>query len=127
MRKAIVCAIYVIVIGAIGLFGCGQDNKERKGLLTQEEIIQIANKKRISEGTSIGKSNVYYDIGNKKWEKRLSSLKKTSPEYARRFHVLEGRDYQAVYYSYKKIAPGGILWVFVDRLTGEVITILGEP
>ena len=119
--------IYIIVICAISLFGCRQDNKKKNRLLTQEEIIQIANKERISEGISIEESNVYYDIENKKWKSRLSSLKNTSPEYAKRFSVLDGRDYQAVHYSLKKIAPGGVLWVFVDKSTSEVIAIHGEP
>jgi hypothetical protein len=57
----------------------------------------------------------------------LVLLKRDYPDDARRLEILEGRDYQAVLYTPKSpTAMGGILWVFIDKKTGEVITLFAE-
>jgi hypothetical protein len=96
-------------------------------MLTREKIIDIANREVISRGLQLDDKEIYYDIDNVKWKDMLSYLRENSPDFAKRYEVLEGRYYQAIVYSPKdKHVIGGVLWVFVDRKTGEVITVFGE-
>jgi hypothetical protein len=99
-------------------------------LLTEQQIIGIANAKAKSEGIPLKESNIYYDVGNKDWRVRLASLRKDSPDYVKErdnFNELKGHNYQTVIYTPKNVSTlGGVLYVFVDRSTGEVITIHGE-
>ncbi len=102
-----------------------QDHK--KNSLTKQQILSVANAETVSHGgLPLEEYSVYYDTNNEKWEKVLSSLREESPDYAVRFEVLKDHDYQAVLYDVDKYVLGGVLWVFVDRNTGKVITVYGE-
>jgi hypothetical protein len=98
--------------------------------LSEQQIIEVANAKAKSEGAPLKESNIYYDIGNKDWHETLASLKKNSSDYVEErdnFDVLKGHNYQTVIYTPKNpLTLGGVLYVFVDIDTGEVIAIHGE-
>lgn len=99
-------------------------------ILDKEKIIAIANKEWEARGHDVNESIVYYDTNNKLWNEELFRLQKESTDYAKRFKILNKRDYQVVRYELKQedghIVLGGVLWVFVDKKTGEVIMLHGE-
>ncbi|MHC4545461.1 MAG: hypothetical protein ACYTDW_13565 [Planctomycetota bacterium] len=124
-------ARYFFIIFLLLISGCkkqvGNASGDNANMLTKQEIIEIANKKALSEEFPLDTSKVHYDVDNKEWEKMLVLLKRDYPDDARRLEILEGRDYQAVLYTPKSpTAMGGILWVFIDKKTGEVITLFAE-
>lgn len=124
-------ARYFFIIFILLISGCkkqvGNVSEDDANMLTKQEIIDIANKKAISEGLPLDSSKVHYDVDNKKWKQMLVLLKRDYPDDARRLEILEGRDYQVVLYTPKSpTAMGGILWVFIDKKTGEVITLFAE-
>lgn len=108
--------------------------------LSQDEVIRIASDKAQELGFKTEEMSVLFDEDNAKiiehsrrsgvsvynkktgkWDKALPS----TPE--KDFPVLEGRNYQAVYFAPKAQRMGGDLWVFVDKSTGEVIKwVLGK-
>lgn len=107
----------------IWISGCEQST------LTKQQIIDIATKKAKAEEVSLDIREIYYDLGNKAWARKLAEIKKNSPDYAKSrnyFKILDAYDYQAVLFALKPLILGGDLWVFVDKKTGEVITIHGE-
>lgn len=105
----------------ISISGCGQK------MLTRQQIIDIANDVVISRRLQLDEKNVYYDEGNVESTERIVSIRERNPDFAERFKVLEGRDYQTVLYTPKnERIIGGVFRVFVDRKTGEVITFYGE-
>lgn len=91
--------------------------------LSKEQIIQIANELAKSEGIVLENRNIIYDEGNKIWEEKFKSI---GEERAKRYEFLENKNYQAVCYAIKEGWLGGDFWVFVDKITGEVLIFYGE-
>ncbi len=122
-RKQIAQTILFVSAFVIWISGCEQST------LTKQQIIDIATKKAKAEEVSLDIREVYYDLGNKAWARKLAEIKKNSPDYAKSrnyFETLDAYDYQAVLFALKPLVLGGDFWVFVDKKTGEVITIHGE-
>ena len=124
-RKQIAQTILFVSAFVIWISGCEQST------LTKQQIIDIATKKAKAEEVSLDIREVYYDLGNKAWARKLAEIKKNSPDYAKSrdyFKILDSYDYQAVLFAIKPDLNvlGGDFWVFVDRKTGKVITIHGE-
>jgi len=117
---------HIILAAIFTVFVCGCE----KHSLTEQKIIEIANAKAESEGIPLKESNICYDVGNKNWHERLASLRKDSPDYVKErgnFDILKGYNYQTVIYTPKNpLTLGGVLYVFVNRDTEEIITIHGE-
>ena len=126
MRNVPFVVLRIIFATCVSVSVCGCAER----LLTEQQIIEIANSKAESEGFSLKESNVNYDVGNTDWHETLASLKKDRPDYFKErdsFNELRGRKYQTVIYIPKSnYVLGGILFVFVDSDTGEVITIYGQ-
>jgi len=98
-----------------------------KKMLTKEQIINVANREFLRQGFELKEYEVNYDIDNVKSSSRIASIRETSADFAERFNVLVGCDYQAVEYKRRgKNIVGGVFWVFVNRKTGEVLTVFGE-
>ncbi len=118
----------IILVAAFLIWtqGCEQST------LTKQQIIEIATRQAKAEGVGLDIREVCYDLGNKAWARKLAGIKKNSPDYAKSrnyFKILDDHDYQAVFFALKPDLlsyKGGDLWVFVDKKTGQVITIHGE-
>jgi hypothetical protein len=117
----------IILVAAFLIWtqGCGQST------LTKKQIINIATKEAKAENITLDIREVYYDLGNSTWARKLVEIKKNSPDYAKSrnyFKILDGYNYQAVLFALKPDLNvlGGDFWVFVDKKTGQVITIHGE-
>ncbi len=117
--------IIFVMFFIISISGCQQN------VLTKQQIINIATKEAKAENITLDIREVYYDLGNNAWARKLVEIKKNSPDYAKSrnyFKILDTYDYQAVLFALKPdiLVLGGDFWVFVDRKTGKVITIHGE-
>lgn len=130
MRNALLVTLYIIFAVCVTVSFCGCVCGHAERLLTEQQITEIANSKAVSEGIPPEESNIYYDVGNKDWSETLASLRKNSPDYVKErgdFDELRGHDYQTIIYTPKNPDTlGGVLFVFIDRVTGKVITIHGE-
>ena len=105
--------------------------------LSREQIIEAANDAAWMYGWDLNESLVTYDEGNAQWksmwsdiELLLSSIPASDPRRAELPPVselmpkFEGHDYQVVLYMHRVPRPGAVLWVIVDRHTGEVLKVL---
>ncbi len=102
-----------------------------EGTLTKQQIINIATEKAKAEEVTLDIREVHYDMGNKAWARKLTEIEQDSPDYAKGrnyFKILDNYDYQAVLFAIRPDINvlGGDFWVFVDKTTGNVITIHGE-
>jgi hypothetical protein len=118
-----------LLLGSVTVFlGCEQE-MHMDGVLTKKQIIKIANEELVTGlfEFDLRDYEVYYDVGNKKWADKAAHYKKDPLDFEKRFKVLENHDFQVVRYKMKgKDVLGGVIWVFVDRKTGEVLTWFGE-
>ncbi len=96
-------------------------------MLTKEQILKIANKEAKRLYFSPDKSEVLYDVGREKWQENLKVMEKIAPGWSKDFEILNDRNYVIVLYRPKDPGVmGGVLWLFIDRKTGEIITYLPE-
>ena len=92
-----------------------------------EIYYEISRKKALDLDFPLKDSQILFDRGNVEWFTTLKNLKVSNPEYAKRFDILGGRNYMTVKLCPKnKYTLGGVLWVFIDSETKEVITFYGE-
>lgn len=112
-------SIFLLVMTLFSVISCKND-------LSKEQILEIANRKAVTEGFNLQDLDVKYDEHNKIWSEESKMFRSTSDKSPlEQLSRLETRNYQAIYYKPKELMLGGTLWVFVDRETGEVITFLG--
>lgn len=82
------------------------------------EELTMAKKKAEELGYKLEEALVYYDWGNKKWNKYETVFKKIPS-------LLKNKNYQAIYFCSKAInVLRGDLWVFIDKDSCEVITYI---
>ena len=103
---------------------------EGERVWSRSDILSIAGKEAGRLGYDIKQMSVSFDSYNSKWNDYLGTVHGAQPKQGIPLSVkekLENREYWAVYYAPLKMMPGGDLWIFVDRQTGEIITtILGQ-
>lgn len=125
----IIIEIFVLLL-LFKISGCEEDTNSRgsnMSMLTKKKIIEIANKEAVSHGFKINIwTRVFYDVNNKEWKEHYKYIKQEDPNFAAPFAILENVDYQTVQYSSRIPQPGGILWIFIDKKTGKIITVLEE-
>ena len=103
--------------------GCGHGVVGHR-TLSKEGIVKVAAAKASEEGVNLNEVSVLYDTDNVRWDKVSRTL--STPETKRHLDVLRRRDFQAVAFTPRRRMLGGVLWVFIDRQTGRVITWYGE-
>ncbi|MFC1792056.1 hypothetical protein ACFL3Q_00535 [Planctomycetota bacterium] len=122
--------MFVTFAMSIMVLGCDKKKTDQveKSMLTEQEIIEISNKKIKSLDFTIDDSKIYYDKDNSRWKEHLVFINKYTPHFADECNkALSGREYHTVLYTPKsETAMGGVMWVFVDPISGEVIYILPE-
>lgn len=91
----------------------------------KEEIIAIATAAVQGEGIKVDGVGIVYDEGGKLWEEELGTAKiyDESPNHG---ILKEGflKNYRIVYFDFKE--PLKDIWVFIDKDTGEVLTVYRE-
>ena len=125
MRRSRCMGLVLLILPVVlSILACSHEASPGS-ILSHQQIVEIANQQAVSEGFNPAEMDVLCESGNRTW-RRVLRLSRTDPGKAKHFSVLDGRNYQAVRYSPKQVMLGGVLWVFVDRHTGEVITWYGE-
>lgn len=125
-------AILMIILLGLGCTAFSFHFKPKE--LPKEKIINIAVERAAKLGFPKEQTTFVYDEGNKKIKENTRNAgvttynekidewvqdPKTTPE--KKYPVLEGRNYQAVYFSTNNVQLGGDLWIFVDKYSGEVL------
>jgi hypothetical protein len=106
--------------------------------LSAERIVEVADATARENGRDPGEERVtvFYDEGNANWKyhvamnRKMAALERDEGHEERllkRARRLEGRDFQAVRYTYAYPRLGSDLWVLVDRNTGEVLWVTHDP
>ena len=90
-------------------------------ILTRSAVLAAADAEAQRLGYDIERMSVSFDYYNSLWTDHYKAVADTPHSNLR---ALEGRDFFAVYYGPLKKQLGGDLWVFVERLTGEIITTI---
>jgi hypothetical protein len=90
---------------------------------SRSEIFAIADNEGQRLGYNIEQMSVSFDIYNSEWRSYLKSLTADGgmPDVEEK---LKGLQYWAVYYAPLKMTFGGDLWVFIDKGTGKIITVI---
>ena len=114
-RAAMVLGI-VLVLGQAGAHA--EDT-----LWTRSTILAVADEEATRLGYDIEHMSVSFNTYNSKWRDYLASAQNFVP-VPKVQEKLKDREYWAVYYAPpKRGMRGGNLWVFLDRETGEIITV----
>jgi hypothetical protein len=118
----------IIIVCIVLVAGCRKRNLESSDVLSKEEIIEIANKELVKEGTSLDVLKIEFDSGNKIWQEQLEYDRRENPDRADVCEdLLKNHSYQAVCYTpdMEKVVGMGRIFVFVDPQTGDVIAVCG--
>ncbi|MBU0881769.1 MAG: hypothetical protein KJ994_03305 [Candidatus Omnitrophica bacterium] len=110
--------IAVIVVLGFSSFALAAD-------LSKEEIIDKAKKTLAEKGVIVVDCNILYDESNKTWEDWGLYVLKMPNDNNHGYlphGILENYKYQAVYFDFYEDAKKDI-WVFVDPVTGDVLSI----
>lgn len=107
------------------IIGCddkgGYDTKGT-GVLTKEQILKIANRAARGLHFPLTRKEVLYDVEEAEWQKNAKIIERLFPGWSKKLEILNGRDYVIVLYRPKEATEiGDVLWLFIDRKTGEVI------
>lgn len=106
-----------MVLGIVLGLALAEVHAEDK-LWTRSAILAIADGEASRLGYDVEKMSVSFNTYNSKWRDHLARAEKD-------FVPLKDRDYWAVYYApLKKRTRGADLWIFIDRETDEIITVL---
>jgi len=88
---------------------------------TREQVLTIANEEAKRLGYSVENMSVSFHYYNLAWISYLEEAKGIVG-ISDIEEKLEGLDYWAVYYSMISYIPVPDLWVFIDKITGDIIT-----
>ncbi|MCZ6623713.1 MAG: hypothetical protein O7B35_05705 [Deltaproteobacteria bacterium] len=90
---------------------------------TRSRILSISDQEASRLKYDVDTMSVSFNIHNSQWNRYLKSLEGIGglPDVEDK---LKGRDFWAVYYGPLKRQFGGDLWVFVDRDSTDIITVI---
>jgi len=93
--------------------------------MSKEKVIAIATTAARDMGVAVSESNIIYDEGGQLWSERTGFIagEDRSPNHG---ILRKGflKNYLIVYFDFKE--PLKDAWVFVDKDTGEVLTVYKE-
>jgi hypothetical protein len=113
----VLAALAVLVVFSLSY--CAQEK------LSKEKIIDIATIAVKEKGFSLSEVDIIYDEGGRLWCEALGRVgfEDKSPNHG----ILKKgflKNYRIVFFDYK--APIKDVWVFIDKDTGEVLTVYRE-
>jgi hypothetical protein len=131
VRRVVVLglAVAACVLAAAVFSYAAEEAKEAPQLaskeVSKEQVIAVATAAVKAEGIKLDEVNIIYDEGGKLWSQRLGMVvaEDKSPNYGILKHGFL-KNYRTVYFDFK--APIKDVWVFVDKDTGEVLTVYRE-
>ena len=95
------------------------------GDFPKEKLVQIAIQEFQKLGGKLSERRIIYDIDNGIWESKRVFFNK---EMVSKLEVLSEKNYQAICFVLKPrpSLKGKNTWVFVDKMTGEVLVVYVE-
>ncbi len=111
MRWYLAAAVLVLEGGCMT-----QPSTPEQTIPSKAEVIRIADRAVRALRIDVTRLKSFIDDDNSIWQRYP-----VPPEYAAVAAKLKGRVYWAVYYRPEPTRFGGEIFVFVDRITGEVI------
>lgn len=115
----------VIAIAVMFVVACGSS----MAITPQEEAIRVAKEAASNKGIMVGEAEAIYDPLNKRWEEKVAAIESmpSDPNYGKLPHgMLYNRKYETVLLNFKEGAKEADAWVFIDKDTGDVLTIYQE-
>ncbi len=117
--RTVILLLAVMLLFCAGVAFC--ETKE----LSKEQIIAIAEEAVRGEGYKVDEAQVIYDEAGERWCETFGfvGFEDTSPNHG----ILKKgflKNYMIVYFDFKE--PVKDVWVFVDKDTGEILTIYQE-
>ncbi|MBM3244909.1 MAG: hypothetical protein FJZ15_03855 [Candidatus Omnitrophica bacterium] len=118
-KKFVVIAVMAaVVLPYAALFAAESD-------FPQDKVIAIATAAVKDKGIELAEVNIIYDEGGQLWSRRLGEavVEDQSPNHG---ILKQGflKNYRIVYFDFKE--PLKDIWVFVDKDSGEVLTVQQE-
>ena len=88
-------------------------------------IVEVANKTAQELGYKLSEMTISIDENNSAWNNHISKVPFFESEFGQDVKKkLDNKKYWAVYYQPKRTQLGGDLFVFIDKETKEVITVI---
>lgn len=116
---------FLLGLAVVAVFCSWQVSFSAEADFPQEKIIAIATEAVRGTGLSIEEANVIYDEGGKLWSEKSGfiSFEDQSPNHG---ILKQGflKNYRIVYFDFQE--PLKDVWVFIDKDTGEVLTVYKE-
>ena len=117
--------IAFLLFVSISITGCNNKedpNAKSVEMLSEKQILKIAKRTAKSLRFSSRNKQVRYDVGKAEWERFTELMKIHYPDRWKKYEILNDRDYVIVLYEPKEEDElGDVLWLLIDRKTGEVI------
>ena len=127
-NRKIIRLIFIFFIPMLSMLltSCISIPREVKNMENNKEIIvEIANKTAKELGYNLSDMTISLDRDNSAWNKHISKGPFFEDEFGREIKKkLDNKKYWAVHYNPKRAQLGGDLFVFVDKETKEVITVI---
>lgn len=123
MKRVWIIAFVVLVAVSIGTCGVSMADT------AQDRAIRAAREAAQSRGIIVGEAEIIYDADNKKWEERVAAIEQlpADPNHGKLPHgMLYNKKYETVLLDFKEDATDADVWVFIDKDTGDVLTIYQE-
>jgi len=95
----------------------------------EDDVKMLARPAAEQQGIVVGEAELIYDVDNKKWEERVAAIEQepADPNYGLLPHgMLYNKKYETVLLDFKEGAQSADAWVFVDKDTGDALTIYQE-
>ncbi|MCU0652450.1 MAG: hypothetical protein MUC39_05875 [Candidatus Omnitrophica bacterium] len=121
--------IFAAVLGVLFFIPCFAAYAQSAGAaskeISKEQAVVIATEVVKGQGFQLEDANIIYDEGGKLWSERIGYLsgEDKSPNHG---ILRQGflKNYRTVYFDYKEPVPD--IWVFIDKDSGEVLTVYRE-
>ena len=122
MKKWWSVGVVVVLVLAVVCGISMADTAEERAVSAAKAAIHA---QKIVEGDAV----IVYDPENNKWEERVAVVAKmpADPNHGKLPHgMLYNKKYETVLFDFKEDATEGDVWVFIDKDTGNVLTIYEE-
>lgn len=123
MKKGALGIIVAAVLLAAALaVPCMADTAEERAVMKAKEAAQ-------NKGIIVGEAQIVYDPSNKKWEERVVAIEQlpADPNHGMLPQgMLYDKKYETVLLDFQEGATEADTWIFLDKDTGDVLTIYQE-
>jgi len=121
MRVFVLVVMLVMCILSFSAVAYSQDQAVE---ISKDKVVAIATESIKGQGISLEDVSIIYDQDGKLWSEKLGYVK--IEDNANHGILVKGfvKNYRIVYFDFKE--PLKDIWVFVDKDTGEVLTVYRE-